>query len=52
MRRSFVCALACALWAVPAVQAPAEPAKILLSGLLDTYVGYNFNNPPNGNGTN
>ncbi|MGQ9789608.1 MAG: outer membrane beta-barrel protein [Armatimonadota bacterium] len=48
MRRSVLCALMCALWAVPVGQAPAEPAKVGTSGLLDTYAGYNFNNPPSG----
>ncbi|MER3473968.1 MAG: hypothetical protein C4335_08025 [Armatimonadota bacterium] len=48
MRRFVIGALVCALWAVPAVQTPAEPAKIQLNGLLDTYLGYNFNNPPAG----
>lgn len=47
MRRFVFGALVCALWAVAAVQTPAEP-KIQLRGLLDTYMGYNFNNPPTG----
>lgn len=47
MRRFVLRALACALWAVPAVQTPAEPAKLETSGLLDAYAGYNLNNPPN-----
>lgn len=48
MRRFVIGALVCALWAVPAVQTPAEPAKIQLNGLLDTYLGYKLNNPPGG----
>lgn len=51
MRRFVLCAM-CVLWGAAAVYTQGAP-EVEVSGLLDVYAGYNFNNPPSGaNGTN
>lgn len=51
MRRLVLCAI-CALWSAAAVHTHGAP-RLEVSGLLDVYAGYNFNNPPSGaNSTN
>lgn len=48
MRRSILCAM-CTLWVAAAVPMQGTP-DVEVSGLLDVYAGYNFNNPPAGAG--
>ncbi len=43
--RRFVLGAACALCVISAVHAQEKPA-LEISGLMDVYAGYNFNNPP------
>ncbi len=49
--RRFVLSAACALCVIAAVHAQDKPA-VEVSGLLDVYAGYNFNNPPAGGNQN
>ncbi|MCS6830982.1 MAG: porin [bacterium] len=48
MRLSTLCAL-CVMWGAIAAPLCAAP-EVEVSGLLDVYVGYNFNNPPASSG--
>lgn len=51
MRRLILCTM-CALWGTVAVHSQGAP-DVQVSGLLDVYAGYNFNNPPSdANGAN